>query len=307
VLILKRLFISALALVLFLAGCSLESPLEKNDNGKSDKKKSDVIIGVSISTLNNPFFVKVKDGIEKEAKKQGVKVKFADAQDDAAKQANDIDDLIQQKVDYLIVNPTDSDAISGSIQIANDESIPVITLDRDVAKGEVASFIASDNIKGGEMGGELIVDELGEGAKVAELEGVPGASATRERGKGFHNIADKSLDVVSKQSAKFNRTEGLNVTQNMIQAHPDMEAVFAQNDEMALGAVEAIGNKDIKVIGFDGNEDAIKSVESGKLFATVAQQPNLMGEESIKTIMDLYNGNKVEKKHKIPLEMKRQQ
>lgn len=157
------------------------------------------------------------------------------------------------------------------------------------------------------MGGELIVDELGEGAKVAELEGVPGASATRERGKGFHNIADKSLDVVSKQSAKFNRTEGLNVTQNMIQAHPDMEAVFAQNDEMALGAVEAIGNKDIKVIGFDGNEDAIKSVESGKLFATVAQQPNLMGEESIKTIMDLYNGNKVEKKHKIPLEMKRQQ
>src|SRR5699024_3816054 len=137
------------------------------------------------------------------------------SQDDAAKQANDIDDLIQQKVDYLIVNQTDSDAISGSIQIANDESIPVITLERDVAKREVASFIASDNIKGGEMGGELIVDELGEGAKVAELEGVPGASATRERGKGFHNIADKSLNVVSKQSAKFNRTEGLNVTQNM--------------------------------------------------------------------------------------------
>ena len=250
--------------------------------------------------------MKIKDGIEKEAKKQGVKVKFADAQDDAAKQANDIDDLIQQKVDYLIVNPTDSDAISGSIQIANDEAIPVITLDRDVAKGDVASFIASDNIKGGEMGGKLIVDELGEDAKVAELEGVPGASATRERGKGFHNVADQSLDVVSKQSAKFNRTEGLNVTQNIIQAHPDIQAIFAQNDEMALGAVEAIGNKDIKVVGFDGNEDAIKSVEKGKLFATVAQQPNLMGEESVKTIMDLYNGKKVEKKNKIPLEMKRQ-
>ena len=302
----KKLFITTVAILLFLTGCSLESPIEKNDNGKVDKKKSDVVIGVSISTLNNPFFVKIKDGIEKEAKKQGVKVKFADAQDDAAKQANDIDDLIQQKVDYLIVNPTDSDAISGSIQIANDEAIPVITLDRDVAKGDVASFIASDNIKGGEMGGKLIVDELGEDAKVAELEGVPGASATRERGKGFHNVADKSLDVVSKQSAKFNRTEGLNVTQNIIQAHPDIKAIFSQNDEMALGAVEAIGNKDIKVIGFDGNEDAIKSVEKGKLFATVAQQPNLMGEESIKTIMNLYNGKKVEKKNKIPLEMKRQ-
>ncbi|MFH4923963.1 D-ribose ABC transporter substrate-binding protein [Staphylococcus cohnii] len=302
----KKLFITVTAILLFLTGCSLESPIEKNDNGKVDKKKSDVVIGVSISTLNNPFFVKIKDGIEKEAKKQGVKVKFADAQDDAAKQANDIDDLIQQKVDYLIVNPTDSDAISGSIQIANDEAIPVITLDRDVAKGDVASFIASDNIKGGEMGGKLIVDELGKDAKVAELEGVPGASATRERGKGFHNVADQSLDVVSKQSAKFNRTEGLNVTQNIIQAHPEIQAVFAQNDEMALGAVEAIGNKDIKVVGFDGNEDAIKSVEKGKLFATVAQQPNLMGEESVKTIMDLYNGKKVEKKNKIPLEMKRQ-
>ncbi|WP_210128717.1 MULTISPECIES: D-ribose ABC transporter substrate-binding protein [unclassified Staphylococcus] len=302
----KKLFITVTAILLFLTGCSLESPIEKNDNGKVDKKKSDVVIGVSISTLNNPFFVKIKDGIEKEAKKQGVKVKFADAQDDAAKQANDIDDLIQQKVDYLIVNPTDSDAISGSIQIANDEAIPVITLDRDVAKGDVASFIASDNIKGGEMGGKLIVDELGKDAKVAELEGVPGASATRERGKGFHNVADQSLDVVSKQSAKFNRTEGLNVTQNIIQAHPEIQAIFAQNDEMALGAVEAIGNKDIKVVGFDGNEDAIKSVEKGKLFATVAQQPNLMGEESVKTIIDLYNGKKVEKKNKIPLEMKRQ-
>src|SRR5699024_12162759 len=117
---------------------------------------------------------------------------------------------------------------------------------------------------------------------------------------------DKSLDVISKQRDKFNRTEGLNDTQNIIQDHPEIQAIFAQNDEMALGAVESIGNKDIKVVGFDGNEDAIKSVEKGKLFATVAQQHNLMGEESIKTIMNLYNGKKVEKKNKIPLEMKRQ-
>ncbi|OEL02494.1 substrate-binding domain-containing protein [Staphylococcus casei] len=303
----KKLIIGALAILLFLTGCSLESPLENNDGGKSQKKKSDVVIGVSISTLNNPFFVKIKDGIENAAKKEGVKVKFADAQDDAAKQANDIDDLIQQNVDYLIVNPADSDAVSGSIQIANDQNIPVVTLDREVAKGKVASFIASDNIKGGEMGGQLIVDQFGKQTKVAELEGIPGASATRERGKGFHNVADQSLDVVSKQSAKFNRTEGLNVTQNIIQAHPDIKAIFAQNDEMALGAVEAVGNKDIKVIGFDGNEDALKSVDNKQLYATVAQQPNLMGEASIKTVMKLFNGEDVEKKHKIPLEMKQQQ
>ncbi|SCT38246.1 D-ribose ABC transporter substrate-binding protein [Staphylococcus caeli] len=302
----KKIVISIIAMLLFLTGCSLESPLEKNDSGKSNKKKEDIVIGVSISTLNNPFFVKIKDGIEAEAKKQGIKVKFADAQDDAAKQANDIDDLIQQNVDYLIVNPTDSDAISGSIQIANDQNIPVVTLDREVAKGNVASFIASDNVKGGEMAGKLIVEKFGKDTKVAELEGIPGASATRERGKGFHNVADDSLDVVSKQSAKFNRTEGLNVTQNIMQAHPDIKAIFAQNDEMALGAVEAVGNKDIKVIGFDGNEDAIKSVDNQKLYATVAQQPHLMGAESVKTVIDLIEGKKVEKKHKIPLEMKQQ-
>ena len=147
----KKLLAITLALVLFLAACSLESPLKNDKNGKTNKKKSEITIGVSISTLNNPFFVKIKNGIEKDAKAQGMKVKVVDARDDSAKQTNDIEDLIQQQVDYLIVNPTDSSAISSAVESANNEGIPVITLDRSVDKGDVASFIASDNVEGGKM------------------------------------------------------------------------------------------------------------------------------------------------------------
>lgn len=299
----KKTIVIFLTCLLLLAGCSLESPVKKDKSGKTNKNKSDITVGVSISTLNNPFFVTIKDNIEKEAKKQGMQVKVVDARDDSAKQTNDIEDLVQQQVDYLIVNPTDSSAISSAVQSANNEGIPVITLDRSVDKGEVASFIASDNVEGGKMGGKFIVDKVGKQAKVAELEGVPGASATRERGKGFHEIADKDLNIVSKQSAKFDRAEGLNVTQNMIQAHPDIKAIFAHNDEMALGAIEAIGDKDIVVVGFDGNEDAMKAIKNHQLDATVAQQPQLMGKEAVQTVLKLMDGQNVEKAIKIPLKL----
>lgn len=270
-----------------------------NESGGDDTVK----IGVSISTLNNPFFVTLRDSIEELAGEKGYELEIVDAQDDSAKQVNDIEDLIQQNIDYLIVNPTDSSAVSGSVESANSEDIPVITIDRSVESGEVAAFIASDNVEGGELGAQYIVDELGEGAKVAELEGVPGASATRERGEGFHNVAEESLEVVTSQTANFNRSEGLDVTQNILQANPDIQAIFAHNDEMALGALEALSNEDVIVVGFDGTNDARNSVENGELDATVAQQPNLMGEEAINTVERLENGETVEEEVKVELEL----
>lgn len=298
---LLTVIIMVLLLPLTLTGCSLDSSKKE-----STPSGDGVIIGVSLSTLNNPFFVSMKNAIESEATKNNYKVKITDAQDSSAKQANDIDDLIQQKVNYLIINPTDSAAISSAVESANKQGIPVITLDRSVDKGEVAQFIASDNVEGGKMAGQFILEKLGKGAKVAELEGVPGASATRERGKGFHLIADSDLSVVTKQTANFNRAEGLNVVQNMLQANPDIKAIFAHNDEMALGAIEAIGDKDILVVGFDGNEDAIKSIQDKKLDATVAQQPKLMGEEAVKSIQKLKSGTKVEKEMKVSLKLEKQ-
>jgi ribose transport system substrate-binding protein len=301
---LKKLLLLILSLSVFLLGaCSMEPPSWAKPSKKEEGEK--VKIGLSVSTLNNPFFVSLKNGVVKEAKKQGAEVVVVDAQNDSAKQVNDVEDLLQQGVDALLINPTDSAAISTAVQSANSLGVPVVTLDRSTEKGDVASFVASDNVKGGQMAADYIVEQVGLGAKVAELEGVPGASATRERGKGFHNIADKKLDVTAKQTANFDRTKGLNVMENLLQGNPDIKAVFAHNDEMALGAIEAINSsgRDVLVVGFDGNEDAVKAVEAGKLGATVAQQPELIGKLAVGAASDVLAGKKVEKKISAPLKL----
>lgn len=289
----------ALAVIMMVAGCGSS---DKQAAGGSDKKGG--TIGLSISTLNNPFFVSVKKGVEDEAAKLGLKVKVVDAQNDPAKQANDIADLLEGGVSVLIVNPVDSAAVSTSVEAANKKNIPVITLDRSADKGTVVSMIASDNVKGGEMAANLIVSKLGDKAKVAELEGIPGASATRERGEGFHKVADQKLTVVAKQSADFDRTKGLNVATNMLQANPDIQAIFAQNDEMALGAIQAAksAGKNIFIVGFDGTADGQKAVADGSLGATIAQQPELMGQIAMQTAAKVAKGEKVDAK--IPVELK---
>ncbi|WP_374054563.1 ribose ABC transporter substrate-binding protein RbsB [Rossellomorea sp. FM04394] len=289
--------------LLFLGACSLQPPEWAKPNKSSNPE--DIKIGLSVSTLNNPFFVSMKNGVEDEAKKQGMEVVVVDAQNDAAKQINDVEDLIQQGVNVLLINPTDSAAISTAVQSANSLGIPVVTLDRSAEKGDVATLVSSDNEKGGEMAGEYMVEQLGEGAKVAELEGVPGASATRERGAGFHNIADEKLDVVAKQTANFDRTEGLNTMENLIQGNPDIKAVFAHNDEMALGALQAIqsSGRDVLVVGFDGNEDAMTSIRNGNLSATVAQQPEKIGQLAVQAGADVLQGKKVKEKIPVPLKL----
>jgi ribose transport system substrate-binding protein len=295
--------ISTIILVLFmifLTACSMESPFvtEKSENGK-------IKVGLSVSTLSNPFFVSLRDVIVEEAEAKGMEIIVVNSQDDPATEISNIEDLIQQGVDVLIINPTDSSAVSSAVQSANSANIPVITIDRSAEQGEVETLITSDNVAGGEMAAEFIYDQLGEGAKVAELEGVSGASATRERGEGFHRIADEKLDVVASQPADFDRIKGLTVMENTLQGHSDIEAVFAHNDEMALGAVEAIqaAGKNIIVVGFDGIEDAIDAVEAGDLTATIAQRPDLMGKEAIKAAEKILNGEELEDIIKVPLDL----
>ena len=140
-----------------------------------------------------------------------------------------------------------------------------------------------------------MLELAGEKAKTAELEGVNGASATIDRGQGFHSVADEKLDVVASQTANFNRAEGMTVMENMLQANPDIKCVFAHNDEMALGAIEAIGDKEIIVAGFDATDDAVEAVKEGKMAATVAQQPELMGATAVETAGKLIAGESVEK------------
>ena len=293
----------AVTMMFALGGCNAitidgEGELSGENSGSG-------AVGFSVSTLNNPFFVSLSEGAKAEAEKQGVKLVVVDAGDDAAKQTNDIEDLISRNVSVLIVNPVDSDAVAPAVQNAVSKGIKVISVDRVVNGVEVDCQIASDNAAGAKMATEYLVELIGEGAKAAELEGVPGASATIDRGAGFHEAADKDLDVVASQTANFNRAEGMNVMENILQSCPEVKGVFAHNDEMALGAVEAVlaSGKDIKIVGFDATDDAVAAVKSGKMAATVAQKPELMGETAVQTAMKLINGETVEKSLPVEVEL----
>ena len=273
--------------------------------GRDNKPK----IGMVLSTLNNPFFVNMKDGAEKEAEKLGYDLVVLDSQNDLAKERANVEDLIQLGVIALLINPTDSDAVVKTVEVANKSNIPVITLDRQANGGKITSHIASDNIKGGEMAAEYVLDKFKDEKgpiNVVEIQGIPGASATRDRGEGFHNIMDKNdkFNFISIQAADFDRQKGLQVMENIIQANPNIQVVFAHNDEMALGAVKAIKASGINalVIGFDGNDDAKDSIDANEMTATIAQQPDLIGALGVELANKIYNGESI--KDKIAADLK---
>lgn len=262
-----------------------------------------------LSTLNNPFFVNMKDGAEKEAEKLGYDLVVLDSQNDPAKERANVEDLVQLGVIALLINPTDSDAVVKTVEVANKSNIPVITLDRQANGGKITSHIASDNIKGGEMAAEYVLDKFKDEKgpiNVVEIQGIPGASATRDRGEGFHNIMDKNdkFNFISIQAADFDRQKGLQVMENIIQANPNIQVVFAHNDEMALGAVKAIKASGINalVIGFDGNDDAKDSIDANEMTATIAQQPDLIGALGVELANKIYNGESI--KDKIAADLK---
>ena len=262
-------------------------------------------IALTVSTLDNPFFVSLKEGAQKKADELGYKLVVLDSQNDPAKELANVEDLLVRGAKVLLINPTDSEAVSNAVAIANRNKIPVITLDRGAAKGEVVSHIASDNVAGGKMAGDFIAQKLGANAKVIQLEGLAGTSAARERGEGFKQaVAEHKFDVLANQPADFDRTKGLNVMENLLATKGTVQAVFAQNDERALGALRALSaaNKKVLVVGFDGTDDGMKAVKSGKMAATIAQQPALIGELGVVTADKLLKGEKVEAK--IPVDLK---
>jgi ribose transport system substrate-binding protein len=279
-----------------LTGCGSSS--QQSTQGGTKK------IGMVLSTLDNPFFVTMKDGATKKAKELGYDLVVVNSQNDASKERSNVDDLIQQGVSAIIINPTDSDAVGNSIKEANDKKIPVLTVDRQANSGDVVTHIASDNVKGGKLAADFILQQLGGKGNIVELQGLPGASATRDRGKGFHEGVDgkPNVKVVASQAADFDRQKGLNVMQNIMQATPQFDAVFAHNDEMALGAVKALQGKKVIIVGFDGTDDAKKAVASGEMTATIAQQPDLMGSLAVENAVKAIKGETVPKQ--IPVDLK---
>lgn len=288
----------SLALVFALVACDpMDTP---GENGADDKT-----VGLIVSTLNNPFFVDLRDGVEDEADRiGGIDVVVLDSQDDSTRELSNMEDLITQGVDLILINPTDSDAVGEAIAKANEADIPVITLDRSASSGDVITHIASDNVAGGKLAGEYIIEQLGDAANVVELEGIPGASAAVERGEGFNEvIAGTDITVVARQTANFDRAEGLSVMENILQAQSEIDAVFAHNDEMALGAIEAIesAGRDIMVVGFDATDDALAAIDEGRMAATVQQLPKEIGAKGIQSAQAYFDGETLDEY--VPVEL----
>ncbi|HWU11352.1 MAG TPA: substrate-binding domain-containing protein [Streptomyces sp.] len=275
---------------------------------KSGSSGDTTKVGMSLSTLNNPFFVQMKEGAQEQAKAAGVDLTVTDAQNDASQQANQLENFTSSGVDSVIVNPVDSDAAGPGVRGANKAGIPVVAADRGVNKAETATLVASDNVAGGKLAAKTLADRLGGKGSIIVLQGTAGTSASRERGAGFAAgiKAYPGIRIVAAQPADFDRTKGLDVMTNLLQSHPGITGVFAENDEMALGAVKALGSKagkSVSVVGFDGTPDGLTAVEAGTLYASVAQQPKELGKIAVQNAVRAADGKKVDGMVKVPVKV----
>lgn len=265
-------------------------------------------MGLSLSTLNNPFFVQIRAGAQAEAEKLGVDLTVTDAQNDASQQANQLQNFTSSNLGAVIVNPVDSDAAGNSVKAADRAGIPVVAVDRGVNKATVDTLVASDNVAGGELAAKTVAEKLGGKGRIVILQGQAGTSAARERAAGFARglRAYPGIRVLAQQPADFDRTKGLDVMSNLLQAHPDVQGVIAANDEMALGAIKALGSRagrSVQVVGFDGTPDGLTAVKDGTLYASVAQQPTQLGRIAVDNALKAVRDEKVEPTVKVPVKV----
>ena len=286
-----------LMIVLFL-GCNREKEIENEGP----------VIALVLKTLNNPFFVDMEKGAREAAEILGVNliVQGAERDLDVEKQMQIMENLIQRKVDAICLVPAGSREIIPAIVKANNAGIPVLNIDNRLdmdalkeAGGKVEIFIGSDNYQGGLVMGEYLIQKLNGKGKIAVLEGVPGQESSIQRLRGFVKALESApdLEIVSSQTANWEMSQGYDVFQNILQAHPEIEALFSGNDNMALGAIEAISaagkTGDIMVMGFDAIDDAKEAIKNGTMEASIAQSPRLMGKLAIEYAIKFMGGEKI--------------
>ena len=290
---------SATLLCTSLTACNRDS---SGNNAAGDSANKSITF--ALSTQANSFMVKMREGAQKKADELGLTINFQDASDDSATQANQLANAAATGAGAVIVNPTDSDAMAPAVKQLTDAKIPVVAVDRAVNNAEVSSYIASDNVGGGKQAAKALSEAIHGEGEILVLQGKTGSSASRERGQGFdEGLKDSpNIKVVAKQTAEFERVKGLDVTTNLLQAHPNVKAIFAENDEMALGAIEALGDKagkDVIVVGFDGVEDALKAIKEGTMYASIAQQPADMAAQAVVEASKLLKGEAATKEMQV--------
>jgi ribose transport system substrate-binding protein len=300
--------------VVLVAALTLLFPVACNRGAGSGKPR----IAMVLKTLNNPFFIDMQHGAEEAAKRLNVDltVQAAERETDVEKQMQIIENLVQTGVNALAIAPSGSREVVTAVAKANQAGIPVVIVD-DKVDAQAAkdagvhweAYVGSDNVEGGRIAGRHLVEITNGTANVAVLEGIPGHQTGDARLKGFKEAIQGSpgVKIVASQTANWERDQGFTVFQNMLQAHPDLTAVFACNDMMALGAVEAIraANKtgQIRVIGFDAVDDARKAIAAGTMDGSVAQFPSEMGRIAVENAVKLIHHEPVQAQTATKLEM----
>ena len=299
----KRLvfvFIAVLAIAAFLlARRSLTNETNvvpsQQTQVSSSPSSAQLHIGYATETLSNPFWTTVSNGANEVAKTKNVKVTILGSEDIEGEVKN-AEDLIAQKIDVLVLTPWDAQGIIPVVQKANAAGIPVITLDQNAAGGKVETYIATDNVLGGKLAGYWLAEAVGGEGNIAILEGKPGATTNNDRLQGFNAIIKTypKIKVVASLTANWKRDQGLKVMSDILSANPSLKAVMAMNDEMALGAMEAIksANKtdQILLVGYNGADEAIQQVNKGTMAADVIQYPEMMGRLMVEWAIRIKNG-----------------
>ncbi|KDN54643.1 D-ribose ABC transporter substrate-binding protein [Flavobacterium seoulense] len=283
----KQFSLILLTLV-FVFGCS--------SNDKSEKPK----IAVVVSTLNNPWFVMLAESAAKNAEKLGYEAKIFDSQNNPAVESDNFENLISSGYDAILLNPTDSDGSISNVLKAKTAGIPVFCMDREINADDAAtSQILSDNYSGCVSIGIEFVKELKEKGNYVEILGLVGDNNTWARSGGFHSVVDKfpNLKMVAQQSGNFDRNKAMEVLETIMQANPDIDAVFCGNDAMAMGAFQALQSAGkaykVKIFGFDGAGDVIEKIREKKIVATGMQFPVVMAQTAAQYADEYFKGRRI--------------
>jgi len=291
--------------LMFSAGLSMAVLLFTQSSSAQDAAKQK--IAVVVSTLNNPWFVVLGETAKARAVELGYDATLFDSQNDTAKEAAHFENLIAGGYKAVLFNPTDANGSIANVEKAKAAGIPVFCIDREINSTNAATAqMLSDSYSGCVKLGQLFVKTVGKEGEYAELLGIVGDNNTWNRSKGFHSVADRypGLKMVAQQSGEFDRAKGLEVMESILQAHPGLRGVFCGNDAMAMGAYQALvtaGKTDqVKVFGFDGADDVVRSIAEGKIVATGMQFPKKMAQQSAE-FADQYIKGKRDFAQKIPV------
>lgn len=296
----KSIKLLMLAILAMLVSCNSQ-----------EKKKETKKIAIVISTLNNPWFVFLSEAASAKAKSLGYETKIFDSQNNTALESDHFENAISSGYSAILFNPTDAAGSVANAAKAKTAGIPVFCMDREINSTDAAtSQILSDSYTACVELGKYFVETVGKTGEYVELLGIVSDNNTWNRSKGFHSLVDNytGLKMVAQQSADFDRNKAMEVLESILQAHPDINAVFCGNDAMAMGAYQALvaagKDKKVKVFGFDGAEDAITAINEGKIMATAMQFPQVIAETAAVNADEYFKGKRdFKQKVSIPVDL----